>query len=352
MTSHGNIKISVLLAMTVFLLLSMHISAQEWSRIERLNGYWKFSIGDDPDWSLTDFDDSNWEDIRVPSSWENEGYHGYNGYAWYRKSFMIDDDINSSTIYLQLGYIDDVDEVYLNGQMIGSSGSFPPDFNTAYNAFRKYPIPASKLSISGKNVIAVRVYDTHLAGGIVSGDIGLYVKEYELQPDYSLEGEWKFHINDDKEWASPEFDDSEWTTINVPGLWEPQGYKDYNGFAWYRITFDVNRSLSDEKLVLLLGKIDDIDEAYLNGELIGATGNMYDDPFFISFSSEYSESRGYFIPQELLNSGTNVLAVRVYDGYIGGGIYEGPIGLITQSKYKKYWNSQKRKNLWEIIFGD
>ncbi len=34
-----------------------------------------------------DFDDSKWDKITVPSSWENQGFRGYNGYAWYRVSF-------------------------------------------------------------------------------------------------------------------------------------------------------------------------------------------------------------------------------------------------------------------------
>jgi sialate O-acetylesterase len=95
--------------------------------------------------------------------------------------------------------------------------------------------------------------------------------------------------------------------------------------------------------VLLLGKIDDIDEAYLNGVLIGSTGEIKENHDEINFSDEYQSLRGYFIPDDLIiNDGLNVIAVRVYDGWRDGGIYDGPVGLITQENYTKYWMDRKR----------
>ncbi|MEJ2495328.1 MAG: hypothetical protein P8Y79_13480 [Ignavibacteriaceae bacterium] len=37
----------------------------------------------------------------------------------------------------------------------------------------------------------------------------------------------------------------------------------------------------------------------------------------------------------------NVISVRVYDGMVDGGIYDGPIGLITQEEYTAYWKNRK-----------
>ena len=36
----------------------------------------------------------------------------------------------------------------------------------------------------------------------------------------------------------------------------------------------------------------------------------------------------------------NTVVVRVYDGFRNGGIYDGPIGLITQTNYKKYFSKK------------
>jgi len=128
-----------------------------------LKGSWKFSIGDNPEWADEDYDDSDWEEINVPSLWENEGFYGYDGFAWFRKTLELNISQLDENLFLYLGYIDDVDETYFNGHLIGLSGSFPPNISTAYNAQRKYFIPTSLLK-KGTNVISVRVFDIHLDG--------------------------------------------------------------------------------------------------------------------------------------------------------------------------------------------
>jgi len=54
--------------------------SDNWDKIINLEGNWKFSIGDDSVWSTAKFNDESWDEILVPSSWENEGFHGYNGF--------------------------------------------------------------------------------------------------------------------------------------------------------------------------------------------------------------------------------------------------------------------------------
>lgn len=308
-----------------------------------LSGLWKFSIGDDMNWSLADYNDSDWEEIKVPSSWENQGFHGYNGYAWYRKYFSFPQNISDKNIYLHLGYVDDVDEVYFNGQLIGVSGGFPPNYQTAYNAYRKYFVPSELINRTGDNIIAVRVYDAELEGGIMSGNIGLYRTDGILNPDINLTGHWKFNIGDDSEWSTQSLDDSKWNQIFVPAHWETQGYKDYDGFAWYRKSFTIPEEYSDEKLILLLGKIDDIDQAFINGKFIGSTGvwREGETPTEFNRNNEYLELRAYFIPDGVLKKDSeNLIAVRVYDGFMDGGIYEGPVGFITQKNYREFWQSR------------
>ncbi len=134
--------------------------------------------------------------------------------------------------------------------------------------------------------------------------------------------------------------------------WESQGYNDYNGYAWYRKTVKIPNDFKNKKLVLVVGKIDDLDEVYLNGELIGSTGTMKDNPDENKFSQEYAQFRGYYIPDGLIKiNADNLIAIRVYDGWKDGGIYEGPVGLITQKDYIKYWRHKKdKKNIFELLF--
>ncbi len=345
------------LTLIIILLFPFKSFSKDWDRLINLQRNWKFSIGDNKEWASSKFNDSQWEKIYVPSSWENEGFNGYNGYAWYRITFDMPRGYYGGTLYLSLGRIDDVDETYFNGKLIGRSGSFPPDYQTTYYAFRRYPIPEEYINISGDNVIAVRVYDSELEGGIVEGDIGIYAPTNTLIPDLSLEGEWKFNLNDDEQWKEKNYNDKDWNSIIVPGNWESQGYKDYDGFAWYRKKFSIPKELLNQRLVILMGRIDDYDEVYINGNFAGSTGNINNTKEFQG-GQEYAQFRGYYLPDDFtLKEKDNVIAVRVWDGYKEGGIYEGPIGLITQQKYIQYWKEYKnknkgKKNIFDMIWGE
>ena len=346
---------TTLILLICILLTSAAVNAQRWEKMVNLKGLWKFSIGDNESWSKTGTDDSDWESVRAPSAWEEEGFYGYNGYAWYRKHFSLHEDLNGKNLVLRLGRVDDVDQVFVNGNLVGGSGLFPPKYETAYNVWREYPVSDKFLNSSGENVVAIRVYDAELGGGIVEGDLGLFEQVDAMKLDLNLAGEWKFALGDDLKFKEQKYNDDNWSNIFVPGSWDSQGYSDYDGFAWYRLTFTFPAVLADKKLVLVLGKIDDLDEAYINGKQIGSTGSMYGNPIEFNRANEYQQSRGYYIPSELLKPGKeNVISVRVYDGFKVGGIYQGPVGFIEQSKYTKYWRNyrppREKKSFWELFF--
>jgi hypothetical protein len=333
----------------IFIALFAAVSiSQELTRIADFRGDWKFSIGDRKEWSQPGFDDSKWEIIKVPSSWENQGFHGYDGYAWYRRTFHISREHSGKSFILKLGYIDDADEVYINGNFIGGSGSFPPDYETAYNEERRYPVPQRFLKLGGENLIAVRIYDARLEGGILRGEQGLFYLR-TIIADYNLEGIWKFSTGDNPEWKNPRYNDAQWDEVVVPSFWENQGFRNYDGIAWYRFSFPLPEILKGEELVLLMGKIDDIDEVFLNGVMIGSTGSFSEG----HTGQEWQQFRGYFIPAGLLKDKDNVIAVRVYDGFMGGGIYQGPVGLVRQDKYTSFWKTnRKKRSIIDIIFGN
>ncbi len=315
-------------------------------RVVNLRGKWRFSIGDDRKWASPDHDDTSWSQIDAPERWESEGYRDYNGYAWYRKTFKCPKDLGDRQAFVHLGTIDDSDQVFLNGELIGSSGRFPPNFATAYDLKRSYPIPSRLLKAGAENVIAVRVYDVGGKGGIDSGRLGIYVSELpELL--VNLAGEWRFRLGDELAWAETDADESEFDTIHAPGLWEAQGYGDYDGYAWYRKTFALTGPAEEQTMVLLLGRIDDYDEVYLNGVKIAGTGDL-DNPRQSRDADHYRQSRGYTFSSALLR-GSNTIAVRVYDRQQGGGIYEGPLGILPQDDYIRYWESRKAN---DSIFRD
>lgn len=345
--------------------------SQDWKMLFGLRGDWKFELGDDIRWAEKNFNDSKWETIFAPAHWEDEGFPGYDGYAWYRKHFHASDDWRDKALYVRLGRIDDVDEVYVNGKLVGATGTFPPEYHTAYNQSRDYPLPISYLNIPGDNVIAVRVYDDQIEGGMVEGRLGVYEDRNALLPDIPLAGEWRFRTGDDPSWKEREVVGDEsggtreasmrgkkggsntWVPIHVPGNWERQGFgiagssdfEGYDGYAWYRLLFYVPKEFADKRMVLLLGMIDDFDETYLNGKLVGKTGRMGTD---VRNTDDWQKLRAYtLLPGQLLAGEQNVIAVRVFDGWRGGGIYSGPIGIVTRDKFLKW--ERKKDDDWNFL---
>lgn len=329
------------LAVVFLIIFGMDVNAQGGEKIEGLSGDWKFALGDNMKFARPGFDDSDWEKIYVPAAWQHEGFRHYHGYAWYRKTVEFEYD-SKDILYLELGRIDDVDEVYVNGRLIGRTGGFPPEYFTAYNYHRRYLLPTEHLNKSGKNVIAVRVYDEGGDGGIVDSPVGIYKYENYSENSFNLFGKWKFRLSDNAEWSKENLDDAEWDDIVVPSTWEAQGFSEYDGFAWYRKTFTLPATFKSSDMLLLLGKIDDMDEVFVNGKLIGGTGRIERK---WGGNDEYNKFRTYSVPDGLLKPGQkNVVAVRVYDQGQGGGIYDGPITLLPRNEYKQFWKEYRDEN--------
>jgi hypothetical protein len=127
---------------------------------------------------------------------------------------------------------------------------------------------------------------------------------------------WKFAPGDSAARKDPSFDDASWGDMPVPSAWEREGYPGLDSMAWYRVTFDVPADWPAGPATLALGRIDDCDEAYLNGAPIGATGS-----FPPAYATAWTAFRRYAVPGELLRRGApNTLALRVFDGGGDGGL--------------------------------
>ena len=127
----------------------------------------------------------------------------------------------------------------------------------------------------------------------------------------------KFKVGDDASWAGVNVDESSWRNISNTTTWTSQGVKCENGFGWYRYHVNIPKSILDksdlkETVDFKLGKIDDCDEVYLNGKLIGKTGRFPSDPK--GYLGQWNTPRLYSVK---VNSGLvkwdddNVIAVRV-----------------------------------------
>jgi beta-galactosidase len=122
-----------------------------------------------------------------------------------------------------------------------------------------------------------------------------------------------------------EFDDSKWQAVPVPRNMDSYGpsWDNADGEAVFRKVIKVPRELLGKDLKLSLGTIDDYDETYFNGVRVGGIGKEHPTP--------WSAVRDYTIPANLIKPGKNVIAVRVWDRFGGGGLTNtDPTSLLLQ----------------------
>jgi alpha-galactosidase len=140
---------------------------------------WKFKTGDDAGWAVAVLDDHDWQNIDVTHPWERQGDPNYDGFAWYRLKVMIPASLRSASFFkdsirIDLGYIDDGGEVYLNGKLVYKnwtsgdikSGLYGPGIVTI-------AVNDPALLWDQPNVIAVRIFDSGGDGGIYGPDLSL-----------------------------------------------------------------------------------------------------------------------------------------------------------------------------------
>lgn len=316
------------------------VSPQPDKLLMKIDGPWFFSIGDQSEWSSMDFDHSNWQKVEAGETWENQGFEAYDGYAWYRKEILIPAMEDEAELVLKMGKIDDSDELFFNGKLIGATGGMPPNYHTGYHDIRRYALATTAIRWGETNVIAVRVYDGGGEGGLREGFRGLYVTAPKPKPQIDLSGTWEFVTEPVLEQYGEE---AEWHEIKVPASWESQGFPDYDGFAWYRKTVTVPSTFRGETFVLLLGKIDDLDEVFIDGKKVASTGFINQKETKLD-GNEWEAQRGYYIPDGIVKVGKpHEIAIRVYDHTGDGGIYEGPVGIITQKKYIEFWKKNRNR---------
>lgn len=146
----------------------------------------KFHEGDNAAWKSAKFNDNDWKEISVEKSWNGQGMKIERGYAWYRIKFTPNrEDFQGKNlkygINLCMKYVDDADETFVNGVLVGKTGGMPSDKNGyrgEWDTPRKYNIDANSgiIKWGRENVIAVRVYNEGDDGGISGSGVELEVQ--------------------------------------------------------------------------------------------------------------------------------------------------------------------------------
>ncbi|ARI76892.1 hypothetical protein HM131_08585 [Halobacillus mangrovi] len=158
-----------------------------------LAGNWLFQKGDNETWKSPEFNDTNWQEVTLPRSWEDHSnYLEDDTYGWYRKAIHIPKEWKGYSLKVKLGKIDDVDQTFMNGQIIGESGTFPmgegeQGMISAWDWEREYTIPADIIKYGEENLISIRVFGAKGGGRLYDGPLGQIelVKVKEDVADYN-----------------------------------------------------------------------------------------------------------------------------------------------------------------------
>lgn len=151
-----------------------------------LNGAWRFrtdpeETGETEGRQKPGFPETGWRTIDVPGSWEAQGvtdsrpgqppkpkngvpWTDYDGVAWYRLHFVVPQAWAGQEFVLALGSVDDQDRTFLNGSLVGATGTGSESTVTLQ---RQYRIPASLVKYGTENVLAIRVVDGGGPGGLM-----------------------------------------------------------------------------------------------------------------------------------------------------------------------------------------
>jgi sialate O-acetylesterase len=103
---------------------------------------------------------AGWSKMDLPQFWETAGLQ-IDGAVWFRREVNAPEEWVGHDLALSLGPIDDFDTTYWNGEPIGAIGAETPQYWTVP---RRYTVPA-RLVKTGRNVLAVRVFDHYGNGG-------------------------------------------------------------------------------------------------------------------------------------------------------------------------------------------
>ena len=107
-------------------------------------------------------------------------------------------------------------------------------------------------------------------------------------------------------WKLLAFDDSDWSTMHIPGFWSETSVGNTNGVVWFRRQFDITKEDAGKAAFLNLGRIVDADSVFINGKFVGNVTYQY-------------PPRWYNVPENLLVEGKNTIAVRIVSNSGKGG---------------------------------
>lgn len=121
-------------------------------------------------------------------------------------------------------------------------------------------------------------------------------------------------------WGKFDYKDDKWSQISTYNHFDKQGFPNYSGVFWYRLTFVAPNYAPGEDIWLRFGSLDDDGAVYVNGVLVldreGVRGHAWDTSFACN------------VTKRIKSGQPNVIAVRGLNWVGAGGLWK-PVGLYT-----------------------
>src|SRR5205814_5516279 len=128
-------------------------------------GGWRFVPNAPPTGpEATAFDDSAWEAVSVPHTWDSVRGVTKRPSAWYRTHFTLSDPEAQGRRYLSFEGAFQVTDVYVNGQHLGQHRG----------GYTRFTVDATAAARAGDNVLAVRVSSADCADCLPDGNTRLW----------------------------------------------------------------------------------------------------------------------------------------------------------------------------------
>jgi len=179
--------------------------------------------------------------------------------------------------------------------------------------------------------------------------INNYIKMFSSKvPTIELPLTWKFKLDPknigekDKYYASS-FSDSKWADIKTDKVWEKQGYKKYDGYAWYRLKHNVPEKLKGKKIILTLGAVDESCVVYINGKKVGEfTYNEKVNP------DSWKQPLLFDVSQYIIPGSANTFVIKVQDVEGAGGLWKKAYLVFESKSCLVYSDTFKDTKTWRV----
>jgi sialate O-acetylesterase len=205
------------------------------AEITRLNGEYSLKdkglVDGKAVYADPNLDVSSWVDRVTPQAWTPL----FGGIGWCRKEFELSAAQAEKGVELHLSRIDDDDQTYVNGFLVGS---------TLNVGDRNYTVESKYLKV-GKNVIACRILNRGGIGGMLGIAKEMFVKTYNSE--IPLAGTWKFKLSE----VSPyvlNFQKNDYPTLLYNGMINPIIPYGIKGVIWYQGEGNTDRTQQYKRL--------------------------------------------------------------------------------------------------------